>query len=394
MLENKSPLYAQFQDTIPGIASIRAFGWVSHYTAHNHTLVDDSTRPIYLLQMTQVWLALVLKLVVASIAVSVTVLATQVASFSGRAGFVGAWMVSLMELGNMMNACVHSWIHLEMSLGAVKRLKHFGEKSGSEDQGDEDLRPAECWPERGEIAIGGVDASYEEEWYRDDREDRTLVRKDIRMSIQAGEKVAIIGRTGSGKSSLILLLLRLLDPTSETAGNITIDGTPLRRIHRDTLRQRIIPMPQDMVFLAGGESFKTALDPYSSITDEECQFALEQVRLWPIIQQSGGLGAEMTKNVFSQGQKQLFSLAIAAVRACFRQKQGTRGGILLLDEVTASVDRETEQTIMEVIKRVFVDYTVVAVTHSLGSIAGLDRVIALANGQVMREGAPHSSSQE
>lgn len=94
--------------------------------------------------MTQVWLALVLKPVVASIAVSVTVLATQVASFSGGAGFVGAGMVSLMELGNMMNACVHSWIHLEKSLGAVKRLEHFGEKSGSEDQGDEDLRPAEC----------------------------------------------------------------------------------------------------------------------------------------------------------------------------------------------------------------------------------------------------------
>lgn len=171
-LENKSPLYAQFQDTIRGIASIRAYGWVQHYTAGNHARIDDSLRPIYLLLMTQLWLALVLKLVVAGIAVSVTVLATQVVSFSGRAGFVGAGMVSLMELGNMMNACVHSWIDLEMSLGAVKRLKEFGENAGREDKGGEDLRPAESWPERGEIVVGGVDASYEEERYKDDGDGR------------------------------------------------------------------------------------------------------------------------------------------------------------------------------------------------------------------------------
>lgn len=393
-LENKSPLYAQFQDTIRGIATVRAFGWLPHYTAQNHARVDDSLRPIYLLLMTQVWLALVLKLIIAGIAVSVTVLATQVVSFSGRAGFVGAGMVSLMELGNMMNACVHSWIDLEMSLGAVKRLKEFGEKSGREDKGGEDLRPVESWPERGEIVIGGVDASYEEERYKDDGDGRTLVLKGVRMEIKAGEKVAIIGRTGSGKSSLILLLLRLLDPISETAGNITIDGTPLRRIHRDTLRQRIIAMPQDMVFLAGGESFKTALDPYSRNTDEACEFALVQVGLWSVIQDAGGLHAKMTQDVFSQGQKQLFSLAIAIIRARLRQKHGFRGGILLLDEETASVDRETEMTMMDVIKRAFADYTIVAVTHSLESIAGFDRLFALEDGQLIKEGAPGSFSQE
>lgn len=393
-LENKSPLYAQFQDTIRGIASIRAFGWVAAYTAQNHANVDNSLRPIYLLQMTQTWLALVLKMVVAAIAVSVTVLATQVVSISGRAGFVGAGMVSLMELGNMMNACVHSWIHLEMSLGAVKRLKDFGDKSGREDKGGEDLRPADSWPERGEIVISGVDASYEEDRYRDDGGDRTLVLKRIQMSIHSGEKVAIIGRTGSGKSSLILLLLRLLDVTSETAGNLTIDDLPLRRIHRDTLRRRIIAMPQDMVFLAGGETFKAALDPYSRNTDDECQVALEQVGLWTIIQDAGGLQAEMTKDVFSQGQKQLFSLAIAIIRARLRQKHGSQGGILLLDEVTASVDKETEKSMMKVIHEVFADYTVVAVTHSLESIMGFDRVFALSDGQVMKEGAPNSFSQE
>lgn len=393
-LEAKSPLYAQFQDTIRGIATIRAFGWVPYYTAENHARVDDSLRPAYLLSMSQVWLMLVLKLVVAFIAVSVTVLATQVMSLSGRAGFVGAGMISLMELGNMMNACVHSWIHLEMSFGAVKRLRDFGEKSGREDGGGEDVRPAESWPEKGEIVISGVDASYEKERYKDENYDRKLVLKEIQMNIRTGEKVAVVGRTGSGKSSLILLLLRLLDPTSDTAGNITIDGTPLRKVHRSTLRQRIIAMPQEMVFLAGGKCFRAALDPYSRNTDEECQSALELVGLWPVVQRSGGLQTEMTKEVFSQGQKQLFSLAIAIIRARFRQKRGCRGGILLLDEVTASVDRDTEQIMMEVIHQMFSEYTVLAVTHHLESVAGFDRIIVMKNGQVIKEGTPDSFSQE
>lgn len=391
-LEAKSPLYAQFQDTIRGIVTIRAFGWVPYYTAENHARVDDSLRPAYLLSMSQVWLMLVLKLVVASIAVSVTVLATQVITLFARAGFVGAGMISLMELGNMMNACVHSWIHLEMSLGAVKRLKNFGETSGREDRGGEDVRPAESWPEKGEVVITGINASYEQERYKDEDDGRKLVLKDIQMSIQTGEKVAIIGRTGSGKSSLILLLLRLLDPTSETAGNITIDGTPLRKVHRRTLRQRIIAIPQEMVFLAGGECFRAALDPYSKTTDEECQSALEMVGLWPVIQRSGGLQAEMAKEVFSQGQKQLFSLAIAIIRAQRRQKHGYRGGILLLDEVTASVDGDTEQIMTEIIHQVFSEYTVLAVTHSLESVAGFDRIIVMRNGRVIKDGTPDSFS--
>ncbi|KUI55631.1 Multidrug resistance-associated protein 1 [Cytospora mali] len=262
-LENKSPLYAQFHDTVRGVVSIRAFGWVGPYTAQRHKSLDDSQRPVYLLEMIQVWLALVLKLIVAVVAVSATTLATQLSSFSERTGFVGAGLVSLMQFGNLLNGSVQSWIYLETSLGAVKRLRDFGEKTGTEGKVGEDLQPGESWPERGETVLEGVDASYEEEKYRGDEDDRHLVLKHISMRVQPGERVAIIGRTGSGKSSLILLLLRLLDPTYESLDKITIDDLPLRRINRESLRQRLIAMPQEMAFLAAGETYKDSLDPYS-----------------------------------------------------------------------------------------------------------------------------------
>lgn len=389
-LENKSPLYTQFADTVRGIASIRAFGWIGAYTAQNHQLMNDSLRPLYLLEMLSIWLTLLMKLIVAVIAVTVTVLVTQLPSLRDRAGFVAAGFLALMRFGGMLNSVVQCWVQLETSLGAVKRLKEFGETAGSEDRVGEDLRPDEQWPKRGEIVVDGVDASYAEERFKDNPEEIGLALKGLALKVSAGEKVAIVGRTGSGKSSLILLLLRLLDPTLETENNISIDGLPLRRIKRDTLRQRIIAMPQDMVFLAAGETFKAALDPYARASDEECMVALEEVGLLDTVKEAGGLDASIAKDTLSQGQRQLFSLAVAVLRARVREQDGALGGVLLLDEVTSSVDRETEKTIMDVIDRVFKDYSVLAVTHSLESVMSFDKVFVMADGHVVKEGSPVS----
>lgn len=393
-LENKSPLYAQFQDTVRGIISVRAFGWVASYTAQNHRYLDNSQRPVYLLGMMQVWIALVLDLIVAVVAVSATVIATQIPSISARAGYVGAGLVSLMQFGNLLNGSVQSWVLLETSLGAVKRLKDFGEKTGTESKVGEDLRPGESWPERGEIILDGVDASYEEVRYKDDEDGEHLALKRLFMHIGPGEKVAVVGRTGSGKSSLILLLLRLLDPVPEDANKMTIDGLPLYRIDRDTLRQRIIAMPQDMVFLAAGETFKNALDPYAKATEEECKDTLEQVGLWDVVENAGGLHAATGKDALSQGQKQLFSLAIAVLRARLRRKAGSEGGILLLDEITSTVDQDTEMAIMKVVEEVFKGYTVVAVTHKVQSVMGFDRLFVMANGQIVKDCSPQSFNTE
>lgn len=110
--------------------------------------------------------------------------------------------------------------------------------------------------------------------------------------------------------------------------------------------------------------------------------------------EAGGLDAEVGKDKLSHGQKQLFGLAIAVLRARARERDGGKGGVLLLDEVTSNVDRETEKTIMKVVASVFKSYTVLAVTHSPESVAGFDRVIEMADGQIIREGPPASLMQK
>lgn len=227
----------------------------------------------------------------------------------------------------------------------------------------------------------------------------------------------------------MLLLLRLLDPLPHCSANMSIDGLALHTIDRATLRRRIIAVPQDAVFLPDGTSFKANLDPFNGASEAECQDVLETVDLWDFISQRGGLGAGMAGDTLSQGQKQLFSLGRAILRRRIRervrgpsdlalpasgkkggtygevkkggqadaavgqqqQRQGMNsGGVLLLDEVSSSVDVETDRAMQRVIKREFESYTVVMVSHRLEMVMDFDKVLVMDSGSVAEQGNPRS----
>lgn len=190
---------------------------------------------------------------------------------------------------------------------------------------------------------------------------------------------------------MILLLLRLLDPIPSTVENIEIDDVPLYRIDRATLRQRIIAVPQDAVFLPEGSSFKMNLDPVSVSSDLECKSVLDTVGLWPFVTERGGLAAGMSPDTLSQGQKQLFSLARAILRRRIRSREVAKGqdrGILLLDEVSSSVDMDTDRAMHDCIKSEFEGYTIVMVSHRLEMVMDFDRVVVMDAGAVVETGAP------
>ncbi|ROV97453.1 hypothetical protein VMCG_06839 [Cytospora schulzeri] len=208
-----------------------------------------------------------------------------------------------------------------------------------------------------------------------------LALRDLTMTIEPGQKVAMCGRTGSGKSSVVLLLLRLLDPVTPCTGDLIIDGVSLRTIDRSTPRQRIIAVPQDPTFFPDGTSLRSNLDPFTAATDKECKAVLEAVGLWPLVSDRGELTAGLTADTLSHGQKQLFSLTGAVLRrrgrarelaaevgdpyvessASARQAGGASGsgGVLILDEFTSSVNVETEKTVEEIIWRKSEAYTII-----------------------------------
>ena len=179
-------------------------------------------------------------------------------------------------------------------------------------------------------------------------------------------------------------------------------------MHRQTLRDRLIALPQDPVFLPNGTPFRQNLDSQQTSTLEECQSVLEAVGLLEFIESRGGLDSGMTPSTLSQGQKQLFSLARAVLRRRVRFRErayGTgldtssarpsEGGILLLDEFSSSVDIDTDRAMQEVITREFENYTVIMVSHRLEMVVNsFDRVIIMDHGRIVESGDPRSLQRE
>lgn len=190
--------------------------------------------------------------------------------------------------------------------------------------------------------------------------------------------------------------MKLLDPVPTTAEHIVIDDLPLHRLDRAVLRQRIIAVPQEAVFLPDGSTVQNNLDVAGEATPAECEAVLRAVGLWDLVARRGGLAAGMTAASFSAGQRQLLSFGRALLRRSARERKfGARlGGLLLLDEVSASVDRETERVMQEAIHTAFKNYTVIAISHRLDMIMGFDRVVVMDTGAIVEVGKPAVLAKE
>ncbi|KAI8286526.1 ABC transporter [Colletotrichum sp. SAR11_57] len=340
--------------------------------------------PAGLIMLRTAWLMLTMNIIVAVVAVLLVALATQLRSDTGN---VGAGLVTLITLGGTLTTIVVAYTGLETSLGAIGRLKAFEEETEREDSVGDDVTPDEAWPMNGRVDIRNVDVSY-------NGSDKVL--KGLNMIFEPGQKVAICGRTGSGKSSVLALLLRLVDPlqASTTANHqpvIMIDGAHLNAVNRITLRERVISASQDPVFLPEGTSFRANLDPASVATNEECAAVLCDVGLQTAVEEKGGLNAVISGAELSAGQKQLFSVARAVLRRRVRRREtGVDGGLLLLDEITSGADTATEKRVHRILDSEFGAFTVIMVTHRKEMATSCDRVIMLDAGEVVEDSAPRA----
>ncbi|KAF6524509.1 hypothetical protein HZS61_013008 [Fusarium oxysporum f. sp. conglutinans] len=273
------------------------------------------------------------------------------------------------------------------AFGAISRLKTFNATVKPEGKEGEDMVPPGNWPQHGSVELNNVSASYQ--MGSESEGEPNLALDNLCLSIKPGEKVAICGRTGSGKSSLVSLLLKLLDPLQDTPNEgLLIDGLPLNNLDRDALRQRVIAVPQEAVFLPDGATFKENLDPSGLSTLDECKAVLIDIGLWDFVQGRGGIDAGMTSSTLSGGQRQLMSIGRSLLRRRARAPQTPgpgnmterikdQGGLLLLDEVNSSVDQDMELIIKRIIETEFDAYTVIAVSHRLDMIMDFDTVVVL-----------------
>lgn len=161
------------------------------------------------------------------------------------------------------------------------------------------------------------------------------------------------------------------------SGDVLVDGERIKSFPRNELRRRLFSMPQDPLFLPGTVRFNA--DPFLEYTDRSILEALEEVGIHDIISSRGGLDADMGTVTLSKGQQQLFCLTRALL---------SKARIILLDEITSSVDAATEKAMMNVIERKFVDRTVLAIAHRLHTIRNFDKIVVLDRGKVIEAGSP------
>eukprot|EP01009_Symbiontida_sp_KSa7_P006819 NODE_329_length_1041_cov_810.517137_g265_i0.p1 GENE.NODE_329_length_1041_cov_810.517137_g265_i0~~NODE_329_length_1041_cov_810.517137_g265_i0.p1 ORF type:complete len:329 (-),score=64.01 NODE_329_length_1041_cov_810.517137_g265_i0:55-1011(-) len=235
--------------------------------------------------------------------------------------------------------------------------------------------PPEQWPFAGAIYFDNLSMRY--------RADLPLVLQNVECNIQAGERIGIVGRTGSGKSSLLVCLFRLV---SFAGGRVLIDNVDLSKTPLRNVRSKIAIIPQDPQLFCG--TIRTNLDPFGTATDAALWTSLGKVslseRIHAMPDQLEAVVAEQGEN-FSVGERQLLCMA----RALLRDSK-----VVVMDEATASVDAETDALIQRTVRESLSHCTVLTIAHRLNTIVDSDRIMVMHEGRLVECDTPASLLSE
>ncbi|KAI0410502.1 ABC transporter-like protein [Xylaria grammica] len=389
-LQSRAGVFSSFLDSIEGLETIRAFGWLETVRRDNAHRLDDAQRPEFLLLCLQRWLNIVLDLLAAAVAASVLGIAVGLRGHVSG-GQIGVALNIMLVVNGTLLKLVVSWTNLENSLGAISRLKFLEMTTPSEGDTLSNLDPPANWPPRGQLEIKNISASYQA---------TSLVLKNVNLDVTAGQKLIVCGRTGSGKSTLLSVFLRLLELRS---GTVELDGVDIKHVSLDVLRRRcFIAVTQDALLMPN-ETLRFNLDPDLSTPDDLITHALSKTRLLAhFLTGNTQLSAEAASFVdhpildrklslfkeLSVGQCQLFALCRALVKVISLRASGLKP-VILLDEITSSLDTATESTVHRVIDDEFTrnGHTVIIVAHRLGALEAhtkpeRDMVVLMADGSV------------
>ena len=361
-LITKSPIFSLLTQSVGGLTTIRAFGLQSNLTSQMLQLATKNLRAFFhfqaqmrVYQMYTDYASVVL--IVVNIFVVVSLKGTIDSDTIGIGMSFSVVILSLMSFLCKMS------VETENFMTCTQRLVEYSKLPS---EGVYALQPFAV--SSGSVQFQGVSMKY--------REHLDYVLQDLTFSIPAGSKVGIVGRTGAGKSSILQALFRMV-PIAK--GTILVDGVDIGTLGLHDLRRQLSVIPQSSFLFHG--TARDNLDPFQERTEEELWGALEAVELASYF--SGlkqQLSTLLTGDVaLSAGQKQLLCLARAILR---------KNKILIMDEATANVDKQTDALIQRKIRERFIGCTVIAIAHRLKTIIDYDFVMVMSRGQCVEFDSP------
>ncbi|CAN8003757.1 unnamed protein product, partial [Ixodes hexagonus] len=350
---SRSPVYNCVSETVPGVQTIRAYGVQRPFEGLSDALLERWVACSFYLMCADRWLTLRLNLLSTAITLFTAVLVVRGRETIGPAA-AGLTLLYALKVRRcslwrvLLNAPLVN--HRDPSM----HCKRTQTLTMSQAPWRVTPAPSPDWPSRGAVRFVGFSTRY--------RPELDLVLKNLNLNIDASEKVGIVGRTGSGKSSLTLSLFRILEATK---GDIFIDNVAISALGLHDLRSKLTIIAQEPVLFSG--TLRTNLDPKAEYTDEQVWTALEKAHLKRFFQSKPGnlsFHVEEEGQNLSVGQHQLICLA----RALLRDTK-----VLILDEATASIDPDTDVLVQRTIRQDFGHCTVITIAHRLQTIMDVNR---------------------
>ncbi|XP_056891799.1 ATP-binding cassette sub-family C member 10 [Takifugu flavidus] len=368
-----SPIYSHFSETLSGLGTIRASGSCARFEEENIRRLELNQRCQFLSKAAMQWLDIRLQLIGVAVVSSLSTIAVIQHQYSSvDPGLVGLSLSYSLSITTLLSGLIFSFTQTEMQLVSVERTEEYSTDLPIEPQNqNKQLDPV--WPAQGWLEFRSVVLAY--------RDGLPNALDGVSFVVRPGEKVGIVGRTGSGKSTLFLALFRMLELNQ---GQIFLDGLDICTVGLAQLRSRLAIIPQDPFLFSG--TIRENLDPCGRHSDPQLLDVLMQCHLSDVVYRMGGLDAEVGERgrCFSVGQRQLLCLARALL---------THAKLLCIDEATASVDQKTDKLLQQTIREKFQNKTVLTIAHRINTIMDCERVLVLHAGKVVEFDTPAALCQ-